>query len=96
MIIRVDIDETICTKTESEYDKAKPIQENIEKINKLYDEGHKIIYWTSRGMLTGINWRKLTFNQLNEWGCKFNELEMNKPFYDMIVCDKSKRIEELF
>ena len=42
MIIYVDIDETICTKTENlDYSKSIPIKENIEKINKLY-ESHYI------------------------------------------------------
>ena len=42
-VIYVDIDETICHRETSvdfgvthDYTKAKPIQENIDKINKLY------------------------------------------------------------
>ena len=38
MIIFVDIDETICESPESrEYSEAKPIQENIKKINDIFD-----------------------------------------------------------
>ena len=54
-VIYVDIDETICRRETStdfgvthDYTKAKPIQENINKINKLYDEGHTIVYWTAK------------------------------------------------
>ena len=54
-VIYVDIDETICHRESSvdfgvthDYTKAKPIKENIEKINKLYDEGNTIVYWTAR------------------------------------------------
>ena len=46
----VDVDETICTYGEKRrYDLAIPLKENIAKINKLYDEGWYIIYWTARG-----------------------------------------------
>jgi len=96
MIIRVDIDETICEKVDNaRYQDATPIPENIAKINQLYNDGHTIIYWTSRGMTTGLDWSAVTQRQLVEWGCKFNKLEMGKPFYDMLICDKSKRIEEI-
>ena len=54
MIIYVDIDETICITPESrDYSKANPILTNIEKVNKLYDDGHTIVYWTARGSTTG-------------------------------------------
>ena len=50
MVIYVDIDETICVSPESrDYSLATPIKENIEKINKLYDSGDTIVYWTARG-----------------------------------------------
>ena len=49
-VIYVDIDETICHRESStdfgvthDYTKAMPIQENIEKINKLYDEGIRAV-----------------------------------------------------
>ena len=52
MIIFIDIDETICDSPESrDYKDASPIEENIEKANKLYDSGHTIIYWTARGTM---------------------------------------------
>ena len=102
-IIYVDIDETICQRetsvdfgtTTHDYSKAKPIRENIEKINKLYDEGHTIVYWTARGSRKQIDWTVLTSKQLNEWGAKYHELRVDKPFYDLFIEDKSLRIEEL-
>jgi len=31
-----------------------------------------------------------------EWGCKFHYLEMgNKPSFDLLIDDKTKRIEEI-
>ena len=97
MIIYVDIDETICFyERERNYSQAVPSHNNISKINKLYDEGNTIIYWTARGATTGIDWTEVTISQLEEWNCKYHELKMNKkPFYDLLICDKTKRIEEV-
>ena len=103
MIIYVDIDETICTlgehsatKDTRDYNYAQPRHEQIKKINKLYDEGHKIVYWTARGTTTNIDWRELTKTQLKKWGCKYTELKKEKkPHYNLFICDKSKRIEEI-
>ena len=101
-IIYVDIDETICRRESDidfgvihDYTKAQPIVENIEKINQLYDEGNTIVYWTARGSRKQIDWTELTTNQLNEWGAKYHELRVDKPFYDMFIEDKSLRIEEI-
>lgn len=96
MIIYVDIDGTICENVNSDYYNSTPIKNNIDKINRLYDEGGTIIYWTARGRTTGIDWTELTKEQLKSWGCKFQELIMNdKPNYDLLICDKTKRIEEI-
>ena len=97
MIIYVDIDETICEYPGvREYPLAEPIKENIEKINKLYDEGHTINYWSARGTFTGIDWNNLTRQQLDEWGCKYHSVSTgSKPQYDLLICDKTKRIEEI-
>jgi hypothetical protein len=95
-VIYVDIDETICeTPLPRNYFNAKPIQKNIDKINKLYDEGNTIVYWTARGSRTQINWYDLTYKQLNDWGVKFNELRVDKPYYDLFIDDKTLRIEEI-
>ena len=98
MIIYVDIDETICNyKDERKYDLAVPILKRIEKINKLYDAGNTIVYWTARGATTGINWTNLTKKQLNKWNAKYHELIMNnKPNYDLLICDKAVNSEEYF
>lgn len=95
-VIYVDIDETICkTSEDRKYENSAPIEENISKINKLYDEGHTIVYWTARGSRKQIDWYDLTYSQLNKWGAKFHELRVDKPYYDYFVDDKTLRIEEL-
>ncbi len=99
MIIYVDIDDTICyrdDKSNLDYNLAKPYKERIEKINQLFDENNTIIYWTARGTKTGINWFQVTLQQLNSWGCKFNELRMNKPSYDLFIDDKNVNSENYF
>ena len=97
MKIYVDIDETICYyEGERNYPDALPIIENIAKINKLYDEGNNITYYSARGTMTGINWFDVTKKQLQEWGCKWHGLSVGiKPDYDLLICDKTKRIEEI-
>ena len=103
MVIYVDIDETICTLGKNsgtrytrDYTLAIPRQEQIDKINKLYDEGHEIVYWTARGSGTGIDWSDLTEKQLNQWDCKYTRIEkQKKPLYDLFIDDKAKIIEDL-
>ena len=96
MNIFVDIDETICnTRRDRDYSKSTPIDEHIQKINKLYDEGHHIVYWTARGSGSGIDWKDLTEKQLSAWGVNHHELRMGKPSYDLLICDKTDRIENL-
>ena len=97
MLIYVDIDETICNYDGArEYPLAKPIVENIEKINQLYDDGHTIVYWTARGAVSKKDHSTLTAAQLREWNAKHHKLIMHtKPHYDLLICDKTMRIEEV-
>lgn len=89
MNIFVDIDETICVSPANrDYAKAKPIKENIAKVNALYDEGHNITYWTARGTGSGIDWSEVTKSQFAEWGVKYHDLRFGKPIYDLFIDDK--------
>mgnify|MGYP001498058309 CR=1 FL=1 len=46
-----DIDGTICCKKqEDDYESSTPFEGRIKVINKLYDEGNSITYFTARGM----------------------------------------------
>jgi hypothetical protein len=94
----VDIDETICFYPNiRRYDLAEPSYKNIDKINNLYNQGWKIIYWTARGSISKINYKEFTLSQLNKWGCKFHDLQCGdeKLHFDLVIDDKAKRIEEL-
>lgn len=88
MDIYVDVDNTICHTTGTDYPNAKPIPENIQRFNKLFDEGNRIVYWTARGMKSGINWRSLTEQQFEEWGVKYHELRLDKPSFDVFIDDR--------
>jgi hypothetical protein len=102
----VDIDETICYagKGESRYTLATPRWDRIQKINKLYDEGHTINYLTARGMGRYDNNRELaekefyefTKNQLESWGCKFHNLYLGKPSSDYYIDDKGINDKDFF
>ena len=90
MIIYIDIDETICSKSKDlDYSNATPWKDKIKLANKLYDEGHTIVYWTARGSGTGIDWREVTENQFTKWEVKYHQLKFNKPIYDIFIDDKN-------
>ena len=99
MIVYVDIDETICSHKEEDssaprdYGDATPIVENIGKVNALYDSGNTIVYWTARGAKTGVDWTDLTTSQLAQWRCKYHELRLDKPYYDLFIDDKAINTE---
>jgi len=100
MIYMVDIDQTICLTPflfdKHHYTLSVPIKHRIDRINSLYDEGHTIIYWTARGSGSGIDWTELTNKQLNDWGCKFHEVRLGKPSYDIWIDDKAMSDVEFF
>lgn len=102
----IDIDGTICTHAEkkfhaasmtyySDYTTSKPNYDRIAVLNNLYDHGHYVIYWTSRGMSSFMDWGEFTKKQLKEWGCKYHELKMNKPMYDLWIDDKARNADVL-
>lgn len=91
MLIYVDIDDTICERSgdELEYGQATPLLENIAKVNRMYEAGHTVVYWTARGTLTGVDWYGVTLEQLVRWGAKHHRLEMGKPCFDLFIDDKA-------
>jgi len=94
-VIFIDIDETICSHPNTNpnqpraYSQAIPDENNIQKANQLYEEGHRIVYWTARGSLTGQDWTEVTRDQLSKWGVKYHELRLGKPHYDLFIDDKA-------
>ena len=94
----IDIDGTIC-KEVGEVIGRKPYMDRIEKINKLYDEGHTIVYYTARGLKSGRgeqHYRPITEQQLKEWGCKDHELCFKGHNADDFIDARGINAEEFF
>jgi len=99
-----DIDGTICSLTNGDYNTAIPFLDRIEIVNKLYDDGNVIIFNTARGMGRSNNSQvfaertmyKMTENQLKEWGVKYHHLFTGKPSGDIYVDDKGVSDVEFF
>lgn len=94
MIYVIDLDKTLVNGPS--YTACEPIPGRVEKINRLYDEGHTIIIYTARGATTGINWFTTTYEHLLRMGLKFSELRMGKFNYDVWVDDKAINDEDFF
>ena len=100
----IDIDGTICSVTNGDYDKAVPYLNRIKIVNRLFDEGHTIHFLTARGMgrsNNSINFAerllyKKTKNQLDTWGVKYHRLFMGKPSGDVYIDDKGVKDEDFF
>ena len=96
MIIYVDLDNTLCVTKGIDYKGSKPIVNRINKLNNLYDK-NKIVIYTARGSLTGIDHSELTKSQLKKWGVKYHELNIGKkPVFDLLIDDKAKSDKEFF
>jgi len=99
-----DIDGTICTQTDGNYEEALPFKERIKKVNELYDEGHTIFFYTARGMGRNDNdgskaWPEFytfTDRQLKSWGVKFHGVKLGKPAGDIYIDDKGMKDEDFF
>lgn len=95
----IDIDETICfsplvEEGESrDYSLAQPYRNIISHFNELYEDGHEIVYTTSRGQTSGKDWLLETKRQLKKWGAKFHNL-VPKPSYDLFIDDKCINVSD--
>tara|TARA_B100001250_G_scaffold91048_1_gene75706 strand:- start:386 stop:715 length:330 start_codon:yes stop_codon:yes gene_type:complete len=101
----IDIDGTICDwEAGRDYTLAEPFPERIKEINKLYDEGNTIKYFTARGMgrYAGRvdkaieSFYAITESQLDRWGCKYHDLILGKPSGDHYIDDKGISADEFF
>ena len=89
MIYCFDIDGTICTNTEGDYEKAKPFLDVVAEVNRLYYTGNRILLNTARGGTTGTDWTDVTKHQLKKWGVHYHELIMTKPTADVFIDDRA-------
>ena len=99
-----DIDGTLCSLTEGDYENAKPFPSRIEKVNKLHDQGKVVILFTARGMgrTKGDSnaalrmFFDMTLEQVTNWGIKFDRLILGKPSADYYIDDKGLNDVEFF
>ena len=95
-----DLDGTICDTPDvggkPSYLSSIPFPFMVEQVNRLYDEGNKIIIQTARGRGSRIDWTGLTREQLDGWGVKYHELEpmFHKPTADLFIDDKGINVED--
>ena len=79
-IFIVDVDGTVCEHIRNEEGPArmaaaKPFPESITAVNKLFNEGHYICFFTART----DEHKEATENWLKEHGVKFHQIIYNKP-----------------
>ena len=89
----IDLDNTLCRTTGSDYANSVPIQERIDYVNNLKKDGNHITIWTARGSKSGLDHKELTAKQLELWSVNYDELLMGKPDYDIYYDDKSFNID---
>lgn len=91
-----DIDGVIAKPTkDNDYGKAEPDVKMVKVINKLFELGNRIVLFTARGYVTGIDWRETTSRQMKEWGLHYHELHFGKPNADYYVDDKMLPVSRL-
>jgi hypothetical protein len=96
-VLCFDIDGTVCTRTRSQYHLAKPFENARATINRLYEEGFTIVFFTARfmGRYNGEVEKaykegyEFTKRQLDGWGFKYHHLIMGKPSFHVQIDDKS-------
>lgn len=91
-----DIDGTICHTEGSDYLTSTPLSSRILLINRLFEQGHKIIIFTARGSSSGKDWKDLTEIQLTKWGVRYHELILGKPAADYYIDNKGINDTEFF
>jgi hypothetical protein len=98
-----DLDHTLCNPPYDNenkkwmYYEASPYQNRIDKVNKLWEEGHNIIIETARGCNSKINHYEKTYNQLILWGLKFHQLRTGIKFAaNYYIDDKAINSEDFF
>ena len=110
-IIAFDLDDVLCYRTSEKgkikkYHSCEPNKDMIDIVNQCHDAGNKIIVYTARGMTSFggrindiySNLYLITFEQLKDWGVKFDQLVMGKIHYDLLIDDKalnSERVKKL-
>ena len=99
MRICFDLDNTLVTypTIPNDYSSVKPIMKNINLLKNLKKDGHEIIIFTARRMLThNHNVGKVmkdialvTFETLNKFNIEYDEILFGKPIADIYIDDRA-------
>jgi len=73
------------------FDKVKPNKKMIAKVNRLKEKGYLIYIFTSRNDSHQTQVKKW----LERNGVQYDFFIMNKPYYDLLIDDKSVKPEEI-
>jgi capsule biosynthesis phosphatase len=92
-----DLDGTLCSISDGNYESAQPFLERIAIVNNLFTQGHRITISTARGMgrfnnniaVAKTEFEELTRRQLDAWGIQYHELFLGKPSGDYYIDDKA-------
>lgn len=94
-----DLDNTLVTfpKVKGDYTTVEPIQSNIDFLNFLYEDGHKIIIYTARRMKTHNgdvakvekDIKNTTIETLKNFNIRYHDLIFGKPYADFYIDDLS-------
>lgn len=103
MRIVIDLDGTICElkKNNQTYSEVRPKPGAIQTLHKLKEDGHEIIIYTARNMLTfngnigkiNANVGKITLDWLKSYNIPFDEIVFGKPYGDMYIDDSAFKFE---
>ena len=97
MIYCFDLDGTLCTQRNGDYENAEPFMDRVMKVNDLYRSGNTIIIETARGSETGKDWNETTKTQLDSWNLKYHTLRAGiKHSADLYVDDRSMHPDDFF
>src|SRR5574344_1011031 len=90
-----DIDDTISFTTSRDWKNAEPNIKLINKLNKLYDEGWEIQYYTARGSISCPNREAAKEKYLDDiiaWfnknSVKYSKISFDKPLAAYYIDDK--------
>lgn len=99
LVIYLDVDGMLCPDFHERYRETwdKFRDEYIRFINWVYDQGHEIVIYTSRGKMQKD---KKALNNLIEMlkvqGLKYTRIDKTKPDFDFILDDKAVPSLDLF
>ena len=97
-----DLDDTICTHSNRDYEHAKPVAGVVEKINKMKDDGWEIYIYTARGQVSckgdiakiEQKNRAVAEKWLADNNVKYDALIFGKPLGDLYVDDKAMSLDD--